>query len=217
MGKLKFSYTGQEIYDRAVRTFGDEYSVQVTEADIVRWINDAQRTAIEHNPVLLEKATTSIVAEQATYPFDAANVHFVQALHFDGRPLKPLSFQEAQQWIMENNVSDETGDPVLWYEFDGDYTLWPTPKESLADGLVLYYSKYPEDLTQLSDPLGLPDTYFNVIFGLVMKEAYTLDENWTGFQAFKGDAIEGLNRLSLNERRTQTNLYPFINVDPEDM
>ena len=38
-----------------------------------------------------------------------------------------------------------TGTPELWYEWAGEFSLWPTPES--ARPIDLFYSAYPADLT----------------------------------------------------------------------
>lgn len=217
MPKMRFTMTGTDIFDRVKRTFGDESGVQIRADDVLRWVNDGQRTVIESSPVLLAKATTGAIKGQGTYDFPTRLVHHIQALHFDGEPLRPLSFQDAQTHIFNKETSSESGKPEIWWEYDGDITIWPKPDASLANGLTLYFVEDPKELTALTDPLSIPDSFFNALFGLVMQQAYALDENWQGLQAMKDQANDSLNRLQGQERKEQINLYPFITVDPEDL
>src|SRR4051794_4723859 len=46
----------QDIITRVRRTFGDEAAVQVTDADIIRWINDGQVEVVKANDQALQKS-----------------------------------------------------------------------------------------------------------------------------------------------------------------
>ncbi len=57
-----------DVITRVRRTFGDEAAVQVTDDDIIRWINDAQIEVIKHNEGALQKSDLlDLVANQSTY------------------------------------------------------------------------------------------------------------------------------------------------------
>lgn len=216
MPKQRFTMTGTDIFERAKRTFGDESGVQIRQDDVLRWINDGQRSIIESSPILLAKATTSVVKDKGTYEFPDSMVHHIQALHYDGTPLTPLSFQDAQHYIFNKETSAESGTPDIWYEYNGEITIWPKPELDVADGLVLYFVQDPKELTAMTDKLSIPDSFFNALFGLVMQQAYALDENWQGLQAMKDMSVDSLNRLQGQERKEQINFYPFINVSEDD-
>ena len=44
-----------DVLTRVRRTFGDEAGIQITQDDVIRWINDAQREAVMQNEGLLQK------------------------------------------------------------------------------------------------------------------------------------------------------------------
>ena len=48
----------QDVANRVKRTFGDESGVQVTDDDIIRWVNDAQLEISRQNEDLLEAVGT---------------------------------------------------------------------------------------------------------------------------------------------------------------
>src|SRR5512138_1815684 len=57
-----------DIITRVRRTFGDEAAVQVTDDDVIRWINDAQIEVVKHNEGALQKSDLiDLVANQSTY------------------------------------------------------------------------------------------------------------------------------------------------------
>src|ERR1041385_4536998 len=57
-----------DVMTRIKRQFGDESQVQVTDSDIIRWINDGQRQIVMNNEGLLEQvAYTSTVINQQDY------------------------------------------------------------------------------------------------------------------------------------------------------
>jgi hypothetical protein len=58
----------QDVANRVRRTFGDDGGVQVTDDDILRWVNDAQLQISTDNEELLETvATADIIQGQADY------------------------------------------------------------------------------------------------------------------------------------------------------
>ena len=56
-----------DVYNVVKRIFGDESGVQLTNDDIVRWINEAQVDISKQNQVLQTTATVAVTANTATY------------------------------------------------------------------------------------------------------------------------------------------------------
>lgn len=217
MPRMTFTKTGNDIFDRVKTTFSDESAVQFTSDSVLRWINDAQREVVESNDTLLARAKVDIQPGVNIYPFSGQNVHHIQSIHYNGEILEALTFQDAQTYVINNDAQKASGCPLVWYEYDGDITIWPKPDRSIPQGLVMYFSEDPEELTAMTDRLAIPDIYFNAIFAIVMRSAYFLDENWTAVSATGNLAKDSIERLSLQEAKGATNLYPFPSQDPEDL
>src|SRR5215212_5975441 len=94
-----------DIKTRIKRTFGDESGVQVTDEDIVRWINDAQRAIVTQNESLLEvTALASLVAGTQEYTLPA-DILILKAIHIKPSgytsyiSLKGYSFAEFNEYM----------------------------------------------------------------------------------------------------------------------
>ena len=57
--------TGNQIFARVKRQFGDEAGVQVTADDLIMWLNDAMREAVIQNGSVIKFFL--VAASQATY------------------------------------------------------------------------------------------------------------------------------------------------------
>lgn len=211
---LGISRTVQNVMTVVKRQFGDESGVQLEDSDIINWVNDAQDTIVNRNRVLKAKSTTAITAGQSTVTFPDLRIIQIESVHYNGRILPNMSFVEAEQKISTSDPqSSESGTPLFWYEWAGTMTLWPTPN---ADGsLDLYYSAFPTRVTGATDPLSLPDKYFEDICRYVMQQVYEMDQDWQGSQAKQQQFDASVNDLGEEERTSQHATYDSIVVmDP---
>jgi len=208
--------TAQRVIDYVKRQFGDESGVQITDADIFRWINAGQEEIFRRNEPAKATSTTDVVAGQHTYTFPSGILK-VQSLLVNGVPIERRSFQEAEEYLLSQDPGRvETGDARIWYEWGGDFTIWPTPQGNYTGGITIKYIKSPDDVTSTSDVLSIPDIYFNRLIEFVMSQAYELDENWAAAENKAVQFSQNLDSQS-NDTNTQHDTYPRITVLDEDM
>jgi hypothetical protein len=214
-----YTKTGTNVADVVKRQFGDPDGRQITDADILRWINTAQQEIVSQNPILKETIVTGVVAGQDVYEYPSQEVQYIEALHYNGVPLEPYTFQEAQNYILQRKVETtmENSRPVIWYERNGEVWLYPKPDKTIADILKMFYIKRPADLLSLADPIQLPDRYYQRIIDLVLSRAYQLDENWEAAKYKQAEYITGMDMLANQENVTQVSTYPSISVRVEDL
>lgn len=161
------------------RQFGDESGVQITDQDIIRWVNSAQLEIVTRTAPIKAKGQTNIVSGQDDYDLTGLNVHQIESVHFDGKYVQNVPFAEAERDIISKETSLEASNiPTLWYEWAGIVTLWPTPNVDITNGLTIYYTKMPIPVVLINDALSLPDKYFEAIVSWVLAKAYELDEEF---------------------------------------
>ena len=214
-----YTKTGTNVADVVKRQFGDPDGRQITDADILRWINTAQQEIVSQNPILKETIVTGVVAGQDVYTYPSQEVQYIEALHYNGVPLEPYTFQEAQNYILQRKVETtvDNARPVIWYERNGEVWLYPKPDKTIADILKMFYIKRPADLLSLVDPIQLPDRYYQRIIDLVLSRAYQLDENWEAAKYKQAEYITGMDMLANQENVTQVSTYPSVSVRVEDL
>lgn len=196
---------------RAVRrTFGDESGVQLESADILQWANDAQQAINTKNKIFKTKSTALSVPGQATYDFPIELIQQVESLTYDGQLLTPVEMNTALSRIQGADPhQEEKGTPVAWYEWGGEFTLFPAPDEE--KNIVLYYTRYPTPLTgDETQELDVPDKYYQAVVDYVLWKCYELDEDWNGAQ-FKETQFKGaLEEQAEEEREVAHMTYPTI-------
>jgi len=209
--------TVQDVITRVKRQFGDEAGVQVTDDDIIRWVNDGTREIVSKNGILRTKATTNVVAGMSKYAFPADILTLV-SITFDGRPVRHMSFQDAQQWVLDVDPDlTATGTPEIWYEWANELNFYPTPNASITGGIVSYYVRAPALATDGLSVLELPNRYFDRLMEYVMHKAYQMDDDTGASQAELAKMESNLNALAEEETNPQNLFYPTITVLYEDM
>lgn len=196
---------------RAVRrTFGDEAGVQIEGDDILQWANDAQQAINTKNKIFKAKATTSSVAGQSSYQFPDQRIQQVESLLFDGSPISPVEMPTAQNTIQASDPqNEESGTPTAWFEWGGEFTLYPTP--DAVKTITIYYTRYPTPLTGVDTQLlDVPDKYYQAVVDYVLWKCYELDEDWNGAQAKENQFRGALEEQAEEERESAHLLYPVI-------
>lgn len=206
-----------EIKTRVKRQFGDESSVQVTDDDIIRWINDAQQEIAQQNDEVLETiATTAVIAGTSDYalPDDMLRL---RSARYGNRKLKGLSLQEADQSITnyEDPANYQQGTPEMFWIYSNRITLYPTPNSNDPDDLKLYYTRIPDQVAVDADTPELHKKYHPTIVQYVLMQAYEMDEDWDASGNKSAQVSAGLNSLKESDWQDHS-AYPTITVLPED-
>lgn len=218
MPRETYTRTGTEVSLDVKRIFGDEALVELKGSDLLRWINAAQREIASSNQTLKGSATSDLTKGQVLYPLPSNSpVYQIQGIHIEGRPLKPVTFQAAQEYINSDDPELKAeGDPKIWYEWDGDIYIYPSSDKDVTAGMTLYYISYPTNLVAASETLQVPDRFYNQVVDYVLAQAYRLDENWQATAYQDQRFRDSMNRHMVNENIVDVNYYPTKVVLPED-
>jgi hypothetical protein len=201
--------TAAEIIAYMTRAFGDESGAQITEADIIRWINSGQNDINKKNRILKDIATTPLIVGTRSYTFPTPNILEIEVLQVDGKPLQYMTFKEANEYITKNDPQFTVTDtPYIWYEWGGSIFVYPTPSAVLT--LSLYYIKYPTPIVLSSNTLSIPDSYFEPLLQYCLAQAYEQDDDWTGSAQKRDQLKESLNDLSQDGAEYSRQFYPTI-------
>lgn len=196
---------------RAVRrTFGDESNVQIDDGDITAWTNDACTEIVEKNHSIKAVSTSQSVVGQALYDFPSPVIAQVEAMTYDGARIPNVDMAEAINDVMSSDpgLKEAAGTPTMWWEWAGQFTLYPTPN-SVKD-IVLYYTKYPDEVQTDADILPLPNKYFNAIVAYCLWHAFELDEDWNAASVKENHFRVALEEQSEEERVAENLVYPII-------
>jgi uncharacterized protein DUF6682 len=212
-----------DVIIRVRRVFGDEAAVQVTDEDIIRWINDGQIEIIKHNEGALQKtAFIDLVANQSTYtlPADLMLLRSLRYKYVDMVSYSNLKYQSMQQFDESVDGWDGTlynsAKPQFYTVYENKAILFPTPDQGLVSGIKVLYNQVPAVVTTTSDSMALPLIYFNTIVRYCMWQASLLDEDLDPATMYRADFQADSNLLVTREQSEAIASYPVITIRDED-
>lgn len=175
MAVEQYKATAQDIIDSVFRQFGDESGAQITQSDVIRWVNEAQRDVIINNREINQAiAEFGVTAGVTIYdlPMLIPDILRVHSIYFDNDLLESVSFEEAQAKSKEETA---TGGPQYWFRYAGQLNLWPAPETDLEAGIKVFYNRSPVAVTQGTDLLSVPESYYEAVNSFCLGKAYELD------------------------------------------
>lgn len=212
-----------DIVTRVRRTFGDEAAVQVQDADIIRWINDAQIEIVRKNDAALQKSGfVDLVNGQATYtlPTDLFILRVLRYKYADMLSYSALKYRNMQEFDDAMDGWDGsvygTGSPVYFTMDEGKATLFPIPDQSQVQGLKVLYNQKPTDVVNTGSSLALPAIYHPTVVRYCMWQASLLDEDHEVGVMYQSNFENDIMQLQTRETNTATALYPTITVLDDD-
>lgn len=209
---------------RLRRVFGDEAAVQVSDDDIIRWINDAQVEIVRNNDAALQKTGfIDLVAgtSQYTLPADMFLLRSLRYKYTSMASYSYLRYKNMQQFDDAMDGWDGTlysnSSPCYFTMYEQKAILFPTPDQSAVNGLKILYNQKPTDVVNQSSALGLPLLYHNVILKYCLWQASLLDEDHEPALMYKSNFQEDIDLLQMKETRDPIERYSTITVLEEDM
>lgn len=213
-----------DIVTRVRRIFGDEAAVQVTDDDIMRWINDGQIEVVKHNDGALQKTDfINLVANQSVYtlPADLFLLRSLRYKYTDMPSFSALKYKNMQEFDDSVDGWDGTyfniGHPYFFTMYEQKATLFPTPDQSATLGIKVLYNQKPVDVTALNSTLSLPLIYHNTIVKYCMWQASQLDEDQQTAVIYQGNFQQDVDRLKTRENADPVERYPMITVLESDL
>ena len=196
---------------RAVkRTFGDESGVQLEDADIIMWINDAQDEIVKRNRTLKATSSTVSVVGQQDYTFPSENILQIESLHYAGSRLPNMTFAQAEEKVIASDDIEGIGEPILWYEWGGKFSFFPVP--ATEQQITLYYTENPARVSLNADLLSVSDKYYQDVVRYVLLQAYEMDEDAGMSQLKQKQFDDSLIALGEEERTAQSMTYETITL-----
>jgi len=201
-----------DIATRVRNQFGDDAGVQLTDAHIIRWVNDAMREIALNNSLLEVKATTNAVKDSSDYGIPS-NLLSLHTIRYDGVKLKKLSLQEADD-LISPGVSVPSGTPIYFYKEAGNFVLYPKPNNNNSV-ITMIYTRQPTDVTVVGDTPELPVEYHNRIVEYCIAQAAELDDN-PQLALLKMQQFEGKTAAAKQMAEEAVDFYPTITVSGRD-
>lgn len=212
-----------DIYTYVKRQFGDESGVQLTDTDILRYINEGQRQIVMQNEGLLETISTANgVKDQEQYTLPT-NLLILRTIMYKSPDdvsyyrLKGMSYQQFNEYVDGwDGTAYGSATPTIFTQFAGNLILFPPPDKNSTNGIKIYYNRQPVDVTLPSDTPDLPDLYHDALAKQCLKLAYEMDEDWDAAQIKSKELDADVAVLRGREEWRQEEYYPVITVRIED-
>lgn len=204
-----YTKTGQMVANDVQEKFGDTGQVQITDAMILRWVNAGMREIATNDIPLNGTSVTNLLAGVSTYDLTSINalVRNIVQVQVNGQFIELLSFPEFSQFVRDNTDQSSTSSiGALW---NNALRIWPVPSASIVGGLVIDYTAYPNEITALSQPLTIPDRFFQALSDWVLSQALELDENYDAAQVKLGHYE---NRVAKQNARTHESPSDYYHV-----
>lgn len=195
-----------ELAEHVKRQFGDESGVQITDTDILRWINDGIRELSVKLRPLKGKASTTTVVGQANYSLPSGSAVQIESIHIGNRKIEGVSFAQAEESM--GGSQKLSGAPSFWYEWGGEVTFWPEP--STVEPITIFYTRMPDAITDMAALLPIPDKHYESVIAFVLSRAYELDEQFDAANVQRNLFLSRIGEQVDEELTGQTLTYPTI-------
>ena len=235
--------TGTNLLSRIEDILQDTTSVRWPEAELLRYINDAQREIVYYRPESSAKTDNVqlVAGTKQTLPADGLRLIKVTRNMSDTsggatgkRAVRIVNVDilntQEPDWNDPNVSGDAAhGTVVKHYIFDEDdpknYYVYPGVSGNAY--LEIVYSKIPTDLSSASSNLDIDDVYGNAVIDYVLFRAYQKDSEYAGnaqrsqvhYQLFLNCIGQGLQAQELispnNDRTSNIGAMPPVMQAPQ--
>ncbi len=207
-----------DIATRVKRQFGDEVGAQITDADIIRWVNDACIDIAINNNLLSYSATQSTPAasSEVSLPSDLL---VLRSCYWNGEKLQSLTLEEADNLKITNPPVGFTGTPASYWISQQTSTavkITLYPANTAQGSLKILYTRAPVAVTAVSDTPDLPIQYHPRIVEYCIAQAAESDDNLQQYQLKMAQYKQGIDNLKDNADIGENDYYPSISVSPRD-
>lgn len=204
-----------DIKRRVKRQFGDESGSQLKDADIIDWINDAQREIYTKNNLGQKVGTlpTIIGTREYAFPVDLMRLLNVK---YDGTTLMEMSQQDLDTFLpIDDGASSTRGTPSHYWTYADKIELYPNP--DAVKNLTIRYNRFPTNVAIDGDNTDVDQKYDNRILDYCHAMGRQLDGDMQGYVMFM-QRFEGKTQSTLSDEleMQQQSHYPYISVAARD-
>jgi len=192
--------SARSIIHRATDILQDQTSVRWPVSELVRWLNDAQRTVVKVRPDATNTTTSMTLVAGSRQDLDNAGLSPPPAKLIEiTRNTATTSSKQAVR-LVDRRILDAqtpgwhnlTGSVnIVHYMFDArdPKTFYVYPPATSAAQLEVMYAAYPSDITEPADgsiwsavvgDLSMPDIYADDVLNLILYRAYSKDSEYAG-------------------------------------
>lgn len=214
-----------EISIRVKRQFGDESGVQITDEDIIRWINDGQRQIVLQNDNLLQiTSLASTIANQNEYDLPLnflrlMGVHYKPEGHTSYFSMKGMSWIDYQKYVGGTGSGDyySNNEPQIFSIYGNKLYLFPVPLINGTNNLKIFYNRKPIDVVNSTSVPDLPELYHNALVNYALAQAYGVDEDIESSSGMLEQVNVDVTFLRDQDDWVVRDVYPTITILDEDL
>lgn len=198
-----------DIITRVQRTFGDTNQSQITEADIIRWINDAVREIQKRTEVLQGTALldTAVGSNDIPLPDDFFRD---RRLEYQGVKIERTTLDELDLVTGEDPTKAIATTPSRYYIWGDQLHLYPYPNALGNDVIKLFYIRLPTPITTGADELPLPEYMHMEVFTFCMARARELNEEYGETQRLLQEFMGGVGSDMEIANNPNADSYPSV-------
>lgn len=173
--------TVQNIIDRVQRLLKDD-GTRWTTAELIDWVNDAQREVVLYKPDASSKITTFACALGAKQTLPSDGIQLLDVINNSSGAMRAIKYVTREVLDSENpNWRSETpSSEIRNFTFDEktprDFYVYPPA--ATATSIEISYSVSPAEVSSVSDPISLPDVYANAIVYFVLYRALSKNADY---------------------------------------
>jgi len=196
-----------DIIKRVQRQFGDDVEAQITEEDIVRWVNDAcleiAVTNATNQGYFLGTTPVTNGVKEYELPADLLTL---RSIRLENSKLIGTTYEQITE--IDEYSDATTGKPTHYYVYGGKVVLYPIPSQDYPT-LTIMYVKTPDLLSfemKNIEP-DVPVQYHPRIVEYCIAQAAELDDNLGHYQQKMGQFQQNLMALKQNNEQPESESY----------
>jgi hypothetical protein len=190
--------TGANLISRIQDTLQDTTSVRWPEAELLRYINDAQREIVNFKPEASATHANVVLSAGTEQSIPSGGLRLIKVTRNMSGTASDATGKRAIRIVdvdILNSQEPDWHDPTVTgdaahgtnvkhyaFDFDDPKKFYVYPGVSGDAYLEIVYSGSPTDLTATSDTISLDDIYGNAIIDFVLYKAYLKDSEYAGNQ-----------------------------------
>ncbi len=203
-----------EVQTQVKRQFGDTSGAMITDADITRWVNDAQLDIVRRTKIA--ETTTVMASVIATGTYTIADVFEIKRLTYNGEALKKITTAQLDQQFPTREVSGYGySTPRYWRNTGIGVELFPRPADSLGT-ISVTYTLRPSPVVSSDDPLSISVQYHEDVVRRCMERAYEMDGQWGAASNMHTDIKDRTNEAFHDQAAGGGDSYPAVRCLPGD-
>lgn len=214
--------TAQSLINRVKRILNDSTSVRWTEAELLDYLNDAQREIVLMRPDALTKTESmALVASNTKQSIPNAGIRLMNVtrnMGADGNT-PGRAIRLVDRAVLDTQVPDwhssAAANEVMHYVFDpvNPKIFYVYPRVSTSRQIEIVYSASPADIL-LTDTIAIDDIYSNAIINYIFYRAYSKDadyaQNASLSSSYWNSFVQELGLKTQVDLSTDPNTRPFM-------